>query len=106
MRSAIFGAAAAAVALLTAAPAFANCSTDIARVERSVDTLRPGPNTRAAVRHLRAAKAARSEATCRRQVRDAAAYAERSARADRTRDGRYRRGVARSYPSRYDERPL
>jgi hypothetical protein len=60
MRSVVLACASLA-ALLAAAPAFANCTTDFGRVERNVQQLRNGPNTRAAIRELDRARAARSK---------------------------------------------
>jgi hypothetical protein len=106
MRPFVLGCAAAA-ALFVAAPAFANCSSDIARVERSVEGLRSGPNTRAALRELDRARASRSESVCRSHVRQAATYADRSARADRAATRHYRRDYrpASVRGTRFDERP-
>jgi hypothetical protein len=103
MRSLVLACASLA-ALLAAAPAFAKCTTDISRVERNVQHLRGGPNTRAAIRELDRARAARSEAVCERHVRSAAAYAQRSARADGVAERRHRRAPVRSTAG-YDERP-
>jgi hypothetical protein len=107
MRSVVLACASVA-ALLAASPAFANCSTDIGRVERSVEHLRSGPNTRAAVRELDRARASRSESVCERHVHSAAAYAKRSAQADRAGERRHARAPLRRaarYDERYDERP-
>jgi hypothetical protein len=106
MRSLVIVCASAA-ALLAASPAFANCNSDIARVERSVDGLRSGPNTRAALRELDRAKASRSESACHRHVRQAATYADRSARADRSHrvSTRSRSTTGMRSVARYDERP-
>ena len=112
MRSLVFACVSVA-ALLGAAPAFANCSAEIARVERSMTGLHSGPNTRAAARELERARASRSEKVCRNHIRQASAYAERSARADR-RGHRVRTATvprarhnqtARLPSARYDERP-
>jgi hypothetical protein len=80
-------AALAAGALLTAAAANAentgiSCS-ELPQAAAFVGTLKPGPNTRAAERHLEAAKSASSEQKCVAELRQVDHYARRSAAADR-----------------------
>lgn len=60
------------------------CS-DLPMAERFVQKLRPGPNTRAAERHLDAARAARSDAQCSAELRQVDRYARRSVAADKRR---------------------
>ena len=65
------------VALAAAIP----CS-DLPLAEAFVQKLRPGPNTRAAQRHLEAAKHASSDKQCFRELRQVDKYARRSVAAD------------------------
>jgi hypothetical protein len=65
-----------------AAEAAAACP-GISATQHQINRLRPGPNTRAAQRHLDAARRARSDAACRRELLQADRYARRSAAADR-----------------------
>lgn len=58
-----------------------SCS-DIPDAERFVGTLRPGPNTTAAQRHLEAAKHASSDKQCVAELREVDKYARRSYAAD------------------------
>jgi hypothetical protein len=58
------------------------CS-DIPKAQHFIDGLRPGPNTRAAQRHLDAAKHAKSNRQCSAELRKVDFYARRSAAADR-----------------------
>ena len=67
-----------------AAAAAIPCS-DIPKAQRFLDGLRPGPNTRAAQRHLDAAKRAKSEHQCSAELRKVDYYARRSAAADKRR---------------------
>jgi hypothetical protein len=57
------------------------CS-DIPKAEHFLASLRPGPNTRAAERHLAAAKRAKSPRQCSAELRKVDFYARRSAAAD------------------------
>jgi len=61
----------------------ASCREEIRVAQRFVDTLRPGPNTRAAQRHLVAARRAGSERQCAAELRQVDVYARRSDAADR-----------------------
>lgn len=63
------------------------CS-DLPMAESFVQKLRPGPNTRAAERHLEAAKAATSDAQCSAELREVDRYARRSVAADKQRGHR------------------
>lgn len=75
---------AASIALLPSLPAAAaSCRSEIQSAASYVDQLRPGPNTRAAKRHLSAARRARSERACMAELRQVNTYAQRSAAADR-----------------------
>ena len=81
-------AALAAGALLTSASANAqnapiSCS-ELPQAAAFVGTLKPGPNTRAAERHLEAAKNASSDQRCVAELRLVDHYARRSAAADRS----------------------
>ena len=58
------------------------CS-DLPMAERFVQTLRPGPNTRAAQRHLEAARHAGSERRCSAELQQVDKYARRSVAADK-----------------------
>jgi hypothetical protein len=58
------------------------CS-DIPLAQHFVDGLKPGPNTRAAQKHLDAAKHATTEAGCDKELRQVDYYARRSAEADK-----------------------
>jgi hypothetical protein len=85
MRVLVVGLAAATV-LMAAFPVSAtSCREEVREAQRFVNTLRPGPNTRAAQRHLTAAKQARSARQCGAELRQVNTYAERSAAADRRR---------------------
>jgi hypothetical protein len=65
-----------------AAAAAIPCS-DIPKAQHFLAGLRPGPNTRAAQRHLDAAKRAKSPRQCSAELRKVDYYARRSAAADR-----------------------
>ncbi len=65
-----------------AAAAAIPCS-EIPKAQHFVAGLRPGPNTRAAQRHLDAAKRAKSPRQCSAELRKVDYYARRSAAADR-----------------------
>jgi hypothetical protein len=65
-----------------AAAAAIPCS-DIPKAQHFLNGLRPGPNTRAAQRHLDAAKRAKSPRQCSAELRKVDDYARRSAAADR-----------------------
>ena len=69
-----------------AAAAAIPCS-DLPAAEHFVQSLRPGPNTRAAQRHLEAARNAGSERQCSAELRQVDKYARRSAAADKRRRG-------------------
>jgi hypothetical protein len=75
------------LALLVLSPGLAAAAaipcSDIPKAQHFVDGLRPGPNTRAAQRHLDAAKRARSARQCSAELRKVDFYARRSAAADR-----------------------
>src|SRR5262249_48706596 len=58
------------------------CS-DIPAAQRFVEGLKPGPNTEQAKRHLEAAKAAKSDQGCDKELRLVDKYARRSAAADK-----------------------
>jgi hypothetical protein len=77
----------AALAALLLAPGIAAAGpipcTDIPLAQRFLDKLQPGPNTRAAQRHLNRAKQARSEAKCSAELRKVDYYARRAAAADK-----------------------
>jgi hypothetical protein len=78
------------------APAFsvsaAITCAEVPEAQGFVDTLKPGPNTSAAQRHLDAAKSAGSEKQCVAELRQVDKYAKRSAAADRrAASGRTRR---------------
>lgn len=79
-------------------PSLADAATipcsDLPMAERFVEKLRPGPNTRAAERHLEAAKAATSDARCSAELRQVDRYARRSVAADK------RRGHGHRAPAR------
>jgi hypothetical protein len=80
----LVGALAVVVVLLPCLPAkAASCAAEVRSAERFVERLRPGPNTRAAERHLAAARRAHSERRCMAELRQVNVYAERSAAADR-----------------------
>ena len=64
----------------TAAPI--PCS-DLPMAESFVQKLKPGPNTRAAHRHLEAAKHANSDKKCSAELRHVDKYARRSVAADK-----------------------
>jgi hypothetical protein len=67
-----------------AMPASAAIScADIPKAQDFVATLRPGPNTSAAQRHLDAAKRAASPQQCVAELRQVDTYARRSAAADK-----------------------
>ncbi len=66
----------------TALSARIPCS-DLPMAEQFMQKLQPGPNTRAAQRHLEAAKAATSERKCSAELRQVDMYAKRSVAADR-----------------------
>lgn len=66
-----------------AAMAAAIACPGIPATQGQINRLKPGPNTRAARRHLDAARRAKSDAACRRELRQADSYARRSAAADR-----------------------
>jgi hypothetical protein len=82
LRLAITALAALLLASGIAAAAPIPCS-DIPLAQRFVDKLRPGPNTRAAQRHLNRAKQAHSEAKCSAELSKVDYYARRSAAADK-----------------------
>ncbi len=67
-----------------AAAAAIPCS-EIPKAQHFVHGLKPGPNTRAAQRHLDAAKRAKSPRQCSAELRKVDYYARRSAAADRRR---------------------
>jgi len=67
---------------VAAAASSFSCS-QIPDAQRFIDTLRPGPNTSAAQRHLDAAKNATSEKECIAELRQVDKYARRSAAADK-----------------------
>src|SRR5438552_5216723 len=70
--------------LAAATPGWAaSCREEIREAQRFVDTLRPGPNTRNAQRHLAAARRAGSERRCIAELRQVNVYATRSDAADR-----------------------
>lgn len=58
------------------------CS-DLPQAEQFMTKLRPGPNTRAAQRHLEAAKRATSEKQCSAELQQVDKYARRSLAADK-----------------------
>ena len=60
------------------------CS-EIPKAQHFLASLRPGPNTRAAERHLEAAKRAKSPRQCSAELRKVDFYARRSAAADHRR---------------------
>lgn len=82
---ALVAASVAALAVLSFAwpAAAASCRSEINAAQRFVAKLRPGPNTRAAERHLAAARRTRTERACMAELRQVNTYAERSAAADR-----------------------
>ena len=86
----LFAVAFAAMTLLAAgidsAAAAISCS-DIPDAERFIGTLRPGPNTTAAQRHLDAAKRATSDKQCVAELRQVDKYARRSYAADQRASG-------------------
>jgi hypothetical protein len=82
MRLAIVGLALALMAPGLAVAAPIPCS-DIPKAQRFLDGLQPGPNTRAAQRHLNAAKHAHSKRRCSAELRKVDFYARRSAAADK-----------------------
>jgi hypothetical protein len=73
--------------VLCLAPALAQAAllpcSDIPDAQRFVDGLKPGPNTRAAQKHLDAAKRATSAGQCDKELRQVDTYARRSAAADK-----------------------
>jgi len=73
-------------AFLVLGPGVANAAiscADIPKAQSFLDTLRPGPNTRAAQHHLDAAKSATSDRQCVAELHKVDYYAKRSAAADR-----------------------
>jgi len=92
-----------AALLLCLTPAAARAEllrcSQIPAAQRFVDGLKPGPNTRAAQRHLDAAKRATSDKACDKELRKVDKYARRSAAADK-------RGAAKAThkPAREAER--
>jgi hypothetical protein len=82
MRAFVLPAALLAFLLPSVASAAIPCS-DLPQAERFVQTLRPGPNTRAAQRHLEAARHASSEKRCSAELQQVDKYARRSAAADK-----------------------
>lgn len=73
-------------AMVFIAPSVASAAISCSQIpdaQRFVDNLRPGPNTRAAQRHLDAAKRATSDGQCIAELRQVDKYARRSAAADR-----------------------
>ena len=84
MRVFFLSAALLAVLVPSVAAAAIPCS-DLPLAERFVQTLRPGPNTRAAQRHLEAARHASSPRQCSAELRQVDKYARRSAAADKHR---------------------
>ena len=82
MRAFILPAALLALLLPSVASAAIPCS-DLPQAERFVQTLRPGPNTRAAQHHLEAARHASSQRQCSAELRQVDKYARRSAAADK-----------------------
>lgn len=80
---ALIGTIAALVFLAPAAAAAAIPCSDIPKAQHFVEKLRPGPNTRAAQRHLDAAKHATSESQCSAELGQVDKYARRSDAADK-----------------------
>ncbi len=80
---ALIGTIAAFVFLAPAAAQAAIPCSDIPKAQHFIDNLRPGPNTRAAHRHLDAAKRATSESHCSAELSEVDKYARRSAAADK-----------------------
>lgn len=80
---ALIGTIAAFVFLAPAAAQAAIPCSDIPKAQHFIDNLRPGPNTRAAHRHLDAAKRATSESQCSAELSEVDKYARRSAAADK-----------------------
>jgi hypothetical protein len=76
----------AALAAVLLAPGLASAAvscSDLPKAEAYVhDNLRPGPNTRLALRHLAAARHARSDRQCRTELGRVNYYAKRSLAAD------------------------
>ena len=83
MRATIMLAALSTVLLPSIAVAAPIPCSDLPMAESFVQKLRPGPNTRAAQRHLEAAKAATSERQCSAELRQVDRYSKRSVAADR-----------------------
>ena len=76
-----------AAALIALAPGLAAAAaipcSEVPKAQHFVNGLRPGPNTRAAQRHLDAARHARSPHQCSAELRKVDYYARRSVAADR-----------------------
>jgi hypothetical protein len=76
-----------AVLLPFLVPTVANAAripcSDLPMAEQFVQKLRPGPNARAAQRHLEAAKNASSNRQCSAELRQVDIYAKRSVAADK-----------------------
>ena len=69
--------------LLPAVSSAAIPCSDLPMAERFVEELSPGPNARAAQRHLEAARNARSNRQCSAELRQVDKYARRSVAADK-----------------------
>ncbi len=78
-----------AAALLGLVPGLAAAKpipcSDIPKAQAFIDKLQPGANTRAAQKHLDAAKRAKSERQCSAELRQVDRYARRSYAADKKR---------------------
>jgi hypothetical protein len=81
MRLAAVVLAAAMLSPALAAAASIPCS-ELPKAQHFLTSLKPGPNTRAAERHLEAAKHAKSPRQCSAELRKVDFYARRSAAAD------------------------
>ena len=80
------GVAVTVAAMLVLIPGLATAAiscSEIPKAQSYINGLKPGPNTRAAQRHLDAAKAASSPTQCAAELRKVDYYARRSAAADR-----------------------
>ena len=95
MRTLVLPAALLMLLLPSIAGAAAIPCSDLPMAETFVQKLRPGPNTRAAERHLEAAKSATSDAQCSAELRQVDRYAKRSVAADKRR-GHGNRASARA----------
>ncbi|HKX08484.1 MAG TPA: hypothetical protein VJN67_09840 [Stellaceae bacterium] len=95
MRTLVLPTALLAFLLPSLAVAKAIPCSDLPMAESFVQKLRPGPNTRAAERHLEVAKAATSDAQCSAELRQVDRYARRSVAGDKRR-GHGNRASARA----------